>query len=385
MQFFLREPTSPAEHAPARDGGASGDRGKPIHGLKRLKATWITYGFASMVLLLSWWMGYLPAWVCLAQIAYHWVGMGTFYVLIRNGRTAHRQDPSLVFEQVLFGISAVVLTYSLSPDARPAAMQLLCLMLVFDMHRLSSAQMRMAASSAVVLIMLSLLLAWWRHPEALNARAELLNLLMAGVQLAALTMISRDVRTMRKRQLQQRVVLQNALEQLHEASQHDALTGLFNRHHMTQLLNHEIKRFARQGRSFSLAIIDIDHFKHINDQFGHTVGDEVLKAFATLSLAHLPPVDALARWGGEEFLLLLPEQGVVDAMSTVDGLRQRIANHDWSQIAPGLSVHFSAGVTDHRLIDEPDHHIVERADTALYQAKAHGRNQVRCCAGVSAP
>ncbi|HET6789153.1 MAG TPA: hypothetical protein VFH49_14400, partial [Aquabacterium sp.] len=70
---------------------------------------------------------------------------------------------------------------------------------------------------------------------------------------------------------------------------------------------------------------------------------------------------------------------------TVDRLRQHMEDHDWEQIAPGLVVRFSAGVTDHRLIEEPDHHIVERADHALYQAKAHGRNQVRCVAGVSEP
>lgn len=385
MQPTLSEPIPPPERAPVRGGDAQGDRDARRKGLRRLKATWITYGFADVLLVVALWMDDLPAWVCLSQIAYHWLGMGVFYHLIHSGRSLRRADPSLVFEQVLFGVSAIVMTYALATEARAAAMQLLCLILVFDMHRLSSTQMRIAAGAAVLLMMLSLLWSWWQQPQALNARAEVLNLVMAGVQLAALAMISRDVRTMRKRQLQQRVGLQTALDQLHEASQRDSLTGLFNRHHMTQLLNHEIKRFARQGRSFSLAVIDIDHFKAINDQFGHAVGDEVLKTFARLSVEHLPPADALARWGGEEFLLLLPEQGVYEAMGTVDRLRQHIENHDWGQITPGLAVRFSAGVTDHRLIEEPDHHIVERADHALYQAKAHGRNQVRCVAGMSEP
>ncbi len=346
--------------------------------VRRLAYTWLTYGFVDVILLVSAMLGLMPSWAALAQVACHWAGMAVFYVLLRGGHTLQRRDPSLAFEQLLFGVSAIVLSYALSPMARGAALQLLCLALVFDMQRLSSRQLATAAWGAVVLLLVTLLLSWLLRHDDFNLRREVLNLLMAGVQLPVLSLIARDVRGMRARQLRQRVDLQETLERLETLSQRDALTGLFNRHHMSVLLDQEIKRFQRQGRPFSLALIDIDFFKQVNDRFGHAVGDAALQTFSQLARQHLPAADAVARWGGEEFLILIPEHNVYEAMASVERLRQRIEAHDWQALAPTLALRFSAGVTEHTRLSDSIDHTLERADQALYQAKAHGRNQVRC-------
>jgi diguanylate cyclase (GGDEF)-like protein len=349
--------------------------------IKRLTLTWWTYGFADALLLLSMWAGLVTPWAGWLQVAYHWLGMAVFYALIRMGVVKRSHDPALAFEQVLFGISAIVLSYAITPDARGTALQLLCLALTFDMQRLSSRQLATAAWLSVALLTVTLGLCWWLRPESFNMRKEVLNLIMAGVQLPALSMIARDVRWLRKKQLQQRVDLRQALEQLQEASQRDALTGLFNRYHMSHLVEQEIKRHQRYGRPFALAIIDIDLFKHINDQHGHAVGDAVLQTFAKLATDYLPKADALARWGGEEFLVLLPEQNIYQAMATIDGLRRHVEQHDWAPVSPSLSVRFSAGVTDQALANEGQDALVKRADQALYEAKRQGRNQVRSLPG----
>lgn len=350
----------------------------PHAALKRLKLTWYTYGFGGMILCLSAAMGLVPVWSALIQVAYHWSGQLVFYARLRSGSSRQHADAGLVFEQLLFGISAIVLSYALTPQARGAALQLLCLALVFDMQRLSPRQLAVAAWGAVGLLVLTMLLVWVLQPEGFQPRREMLNLVMAAVQLPALTLIARDVRQMREKQLLQRVDLQQALDRLKDLSEHDSLTGLANRRHMTHLLDQERKRFARHGRPFGLAILDIDHFKQINDRFGHVVGDTVLKTFAQLATTHLPKADTLARWGGEEFLLLLPEQNAYGAAPVIEQLRRTVEQHDWGAIAPGLAVRFSAGITDHGNPSDAAHQLVERADLALYQAKAHGRNQVRC-------
>lgn len=391
MPFPSSDPPLPASaipNDPSGGGGApwsarwreafQGDQPAQQAAVRRLAYTWLTYGFVDVILVVSAMLGLMPAWAGVAQIACHWVGMAVFYTLLRGGYTLHRRDPSLAFEQLLFGVSAIVLSYALSPMARGAALQLLCLALVFDMQRLSSRQLATAAWGAVALLLVTLLLSWLLRHDDFNLRREVLNLLMAGVQLPALSLIARDVRGMRARQLQQRVDLQETLERLETLSQRDALTGLFNRHHMSVLLDQEIKRFQRQGRPFSLALIDIDLFKQINDRFGHAVGDGALQTFARLAKEELPAADAVARWGGEEFLILVPEHTVYEAMAIVEQLRQRIEAHDWTGISPGLALRFSAGVTEHTRSNDSIDHTLERADQALYQAKAHGRNQVRC-------
>ncbi len=365
---------TPQTHPPDTGrGGIWGNNAAQQASIKHLCRTWWPYGFAGILLLIQVWAGDIPVWAGLGQIAYHWVGMGSFYVMLRLGSP----HTTLAFEQVLFGISAIVLSYALTPESRGTALQLLCLVLASDMQRLSSRQLLTSAVSAVLLLCVTLALCWWMRPENFQGRREVLNLIMAGIQLPALSLIARDVRAVRHRQLQQRVDLQEALNQLEEASQRDSLTGLFNRYHMSHLIDHEVKRFARSGRCFALAIIDLDHFKLINDQHGHAVGDAVLKTFAKLAADYLPKADSVARWGGEEFLVLLPEQNTYQAMATLDGLRRHIEQFDWAPISPALSVRFSAGITEHAHVHEGEDQLVARADQALYQAKNGGRNQVR--------
>src|SRR5690606_38772188 len=140
-----------------------------------------------------------------------------------------RHDPALTFEQLLFAVTAIVLSYALSPMARGTALQLLCLALVFNMQRLSSRQLSTAAWGALALMLITLGASWVLQPQDFNPRREVLNLIMAGITLPALSMIARDVRAMRQKQLKQRVDLQTMLGKLEQLSQRDSLTGLYNR------------------------------------------------------------------------------------------------------------------------------------------------------------
>ncbi len=128
----------------------------------------------------------------------------------------------------------------------------------------------------------------------------------------------------------------------------DELTRAFNRRCILAALDQEIARATRNGLPCSVAIIDLDWFKTINDRFGHPVGDEVLRTFATTIFANICSTEKFGRYGGEEFLLVMPDTPHASAARTVDRLRNIIAGAPWDKISPGLAVTFSAGIDTSR-------------------------------------
>ena len=123
----------------------------------------------------------------------------------------------------------------------------------------------------------------------------------------------------------------------------------------------------------SVALLDIDFFKRINDTYGHSGGDLVLKTFAQLTRDSLRSTDVMGRWGGEEFLLMLPDTSAADAAQCVERMRSQLARLSADAIAPGLRVTFSAGVAEVGGVDELET-AIEHADQAMYRAKVQGRN-----------
>ncbi|AOY88447.1 GGDEF domain-containing protein [Marinobacter salinus] len=156
----------------------------------------------------------------------------------------------------------------------------------------------------------------------------------------------------------------------------DPLTGLLNRRHMTYLADREMARFNRSGHPVGVLLLDIDHFKAINDEFGHEVGDQVLASVADILRNQLREQDLVSRWGGEEFLIILPDTGIEKAQVSAERIRQAILDFDWRSVTR-TDVHLttSAGVSEFRC-GERLGAAVSRADRALYRGKAGGRNRV---------
>lgn len=152
----------------------------------------------------------------------------------------------------------------------------------------------------------------------------------------------------------------------------DRLTGVWNRIKLESTAQKEIAHFNRYGRSVSLIIIDIDHFKEINDKYGHRTGDQILKEFCIVVQKCIRTTDILGRWGGEEFVILLPNSGYLSAASLAERVRNSIERNVFSN---GLHVTASLGVAVCHTKDTWDSWL-ERADMALYKAKLAGRNRV---------
>jgi diguanylate cyclase len=169
--------------------------------------------------------------------------------------------------------------------------------------------------------------------------------------------------------------LRGMMRQLEAQAATDELTGLFNRRHFMQVAGRELAALAA-GQQHGLALIDLDHFKRINDTYGHAVGDRVLQTFASVAQACLRDGDILARYGGEEFVLLLPNTDVDQFSACCERLREAFAQSEpVGVLVNGISL--SAGMTLLSPSDALDEALL-RADQALYRAKHDGRN--RCAA-----
>lgn len=166
--------------------------------------------------------------------------------------------------------------------------------------------------------------------------------------------------------------LREANERLVRVATTDTLTGLWNRRRFDETVDQEMARANRHGQPLSMIMFDLDRFKRLNDSYGHLFGDQVLVTLGHIARQHTRTSDSLFRWGGEEFMLLLPCTELIEAQAAAEKLRLAIAN---APMAEGLMITASFGVATYHL-DESIDHWIGRADAALYEAKQGGRNRV---------
>jgi diguanylate cyclase (GGDEF)-like protein len=173
------------------------------------------------------------------------------------------------------------------------------------------------------------------------------------------------------------LVVARLIQQLRWRARHDGLTGLLNRRAMQEAIDLQLSRSRRTGDTFAVVMLDIDHFKSINDRHGHAAGDQALKHTATLLQASVHDDARVGRFGGEEFMVLLPGAGLAQAAQTAESLRLRLAAQQVPREGEPLSLSASFGVAEWRGPKEDPSRLLMRADQALYAAKRAGRNQVQ--------
>lgn len=316
-----------------------------------------------------------------APIAFGAAGFGLtglFAVMVRMG--LHRRMGGAVFTtlQLLSACSLMLVTAAALP-------QIGMLLLLTLIVALATAALQMplrhvlAVTGLIAAFSLALLLSngnRFRMPLD-DGWLRLLSGLWFAVVLAKIVAINLIGAQMRKALSASNSRLEAALTQVRELSERDELTGLQNRRSILALLSEERARFSRGGLAFGVAILDIDHFKRVNDRHGHAMGDEVLRAFAKIVAGRLRSTDRIARYGGEEFLLLLTNSPEApSARLAVERLRCAVAEYPWSDLAAELQVTCSIGLTM-SCAGEGVAEMLERADAALYRAKSDGRNAVR--------
>jgi diguanylate cyclase (GGDEF)-like protein len=203
------------------------------------------------------------------------------------------------------------------------------------------------------------------NPGAYWLDLSILPLSNASGQVTHFVAIERDVTEQMERE-----------QTLQMLSTTDPLTGLLNRRDFEDQALKEYSRFERQGEKYALLMLDVDHFKAINDRYGHTTGDRVLQSLAENCVTNLREHDRVARWGGEEFCVLLPCTGIKTAVAIAEKLRRQIAATELIVGDAVVAATTSIGVAEVLASDINHTEVLERADRALYDAKQTGRDRV---------
>ena len=193
-----------------------------------------------------------------------------------------------------------------------------------------------------------------------------------GLRIGAVDYITKPIRpVILSARVDTHVTLKRQQDRLLQLAMHDQLTGLYNRHYMLEMVDQRLARARRHNTPLSLLIVDLDHFKQINDTHGHIVGDQILEEVSTLLNQQCRTEDTVTRFGGEEFLILMEPCSLNQAHYKAEVMRHQI-----SELMPsGIKVTVSIGAAEFSDADSSFNDMLKRADDALYRAKANGRNQ----------
>jgi diguanylate cyclase (GGDEF)-like protein len=302
------------------------------------------------------------------------LGLSAFYVALRSGWSKQRDDPALTAVQMGFAFLMLGVAYVLTPTLRGTLLVVNPLVLLFGAFTLTPRQCRQLGAVATVVQGLAMLMSVGLQVSREDSNLELINFLCCAVIFATAADMAARLSTIREQLRIQKRALNTALERVAALARQDDLTQLPNRRHAIEMMEYEGRRAQRDKVPPSICMLDIDHFKRINDTHGHAAGDDVLRMLARGAVSALRGPDILARWGGEEFILLMPETPAAEALQVVERLRQRLVHSElWLQ-RPELQVTFSAGIAV-LAADESIQDTVARADAALYRAKQEGRNR----------
>ncbi|MFN9747227.1 MAG: diguanylate cyclase [Betaproteobacteria bacterium] len=302
-------------------------------------------------------------------------GMLVFFALIRSGASRRWAEPSLTVPQMLFALTSSAVAYTLLGAGRGAVFPVVMVVLMFGMFVVSPRQMRWLSVYAVLLFGSAMAFMTLMQPRQYPLVIEVGHFLLVATMLPAVSLLAGRLSRIRHRARQQRAELAQALARLRETATRDELTGLINKRHMLGLMAQEHQRCIRSGQSFCLALLDVDRFKPVNEAHGYAVGDAVLAAIAQEAQRQVRVSDMLARWGGEEFLLMMSDTHAALARGGLERLQQRLAALRILHGTATVGVTLSAGLAEH-IAGEPLERTLERTVAALAEAKAQGTGRV---------
>ena len=352
--------------------------------LRRLVNYWaITAVLYVLCILLLWfgvWMGSVGArqaiWLSIGVLG----GSILFYGLIRASPFLRLTPSQLAFGQGVQAIVCIIAAYAVATPVRGAILTLLLVVLVFCAFALSPRRSHQIGALAILGLGATMLWLATNDPQRNKPEVEAVHFVLASSMMTVVVFLTNTFNRLRGRLKAQKLALEaqtnelsGALSRLQVIATRDELTLLPNRRHMKEVLAHQEKRHNKESRTLCVAILDIDHFKSINDTYGHAAGDEVLRTFADQVQGALRKTDVLARWGGEEFLLLLPDTDEETAMRVLANVQENLNDLFLQTSNTALSVTFSAGVAA-MCPGEEVTEAIKRADKAMFRAKAAGRN-----------
>jgi diguanylate cyclase (GGDEF)-like protein len=298
------------------------------------------------------------------------------YAAYSGGWNLRWHDPNMIEPQVVAGVAVHLAVVALAPQVMFPAITNLFTVFAFGFlwlpvrGALALWAFGVAAAGAVFALVGA------RAAAATATPAEAwLSWLNFSAVLARCLLLSGYGNALRSRVTESRRRLSETLDEVQRLASHDELTRALNRRALMASLDRERARAERSGVPFSIGMMDLDHFKSVNDEHGHAAGDEVLRGFAATAHETMRVTDVFGRYGGEEFLIVLVGTGLPEAIEALERIRAALQKRAWDGVAPGLVQTVSAGVASFRK-GETVEQLLHRADQALYEAKNGGRNRV---------
>lgn len=320
--------------------------------------------------------GTLPVWTAISFLALSGGSALAFLVYCTSGSNRHSREARTTIP--LLVVSGVLQLVFLALAPRLTIVFLLAIQVLFGFSLLKlrpeHAQKSWAAYGFATGVIMLFLKDQLGYPSASTLEFALLWAIFF-LAMRALAMLAGEFQRLRNALADARRQLRTAEHRAEQLVRHDPLTGALNRRALMETLDGELQRARRTGHPFCFATLDLDHFKAINDRYGHASGDLVLKTMSDTSIRLLRALDRFGRLDGEQFGIVLPATWLDQGTIAMSRLTKAVNGQNWDGIAPGLTLTFSAGLTTNAPNDTAES-IILRAEKAMRQAKNEGRNRV---------
>ena len=308
-------------------------------------------------------------------LAVFWTGLFGFTFLLRSGLNKKLEDPSMTMEQMTWAsLFMLTVLYSLN-ELRGVILMSYFALLSFGYFRLSFRDFLSVALLMVLGYLLIIIYMFIYEYERMRTDEELIQLLAFTMTTFVMVYTGSAVSRLRVENMKHNIELAEALAMNTRLAVTDDLTGLYTRRYLMDKLTQQKAISEREGSDFVVCFADLDHFKQINDNYGHHAGDVVLKSFAEILRSSIREIDYASRFGGEEFLVLLVNTDLEQAANVAERIRLGIENHNFSDEAPGLGVSVSIGIANFRQYNSIQETLMS-ADDRMYRAKELGRNRI---------
>ncbi len=294
-----------------------------------------------------------------------------FYLVFRFGWNARFAEPDLTLPQMAAALAILCVIAYLDRSTQVALSPAVLIVFLYGAFNLTTTALALLSMAFLAAYLLLILGRAFQDAYPPTFRMDLTQWFVLMVALPAIIATSSQIRKLRK----VLEITRYQLEHYEEKASRDELTGLPNRRQLQIELEQARLRAALSSEPFCLCLLDIDHFKTVNDQNGHLTGDTVLRRFAQMARHSIRSGDILGRYGGDEFMKILPDTDLKGALMHAERLRERAHQLDFTSILPQPHISISAGVTQYRA-GEDITTLIARADAALYRAKQLGRNRI---------
>ena len=304
-----------------------------------------------------------------------WAGLFLITFVIRSGANLRLPDPSMTMVQILWCSLYILTLLYLLNDWRSIALMPYFAILSFGYFRLDFREFLAVTVFSVLGYLFVIIFIQVNEPYRIQFDKEMVQLLGFAMTCAVMVYTGSEVNKLRVGYRERNDQLAEALRLNTRLATTDDLTGLYTRRYLMNMLSNQKALSERDDSDFVILFADLDHFKHINDSFGHYIGDIVLKNFADIIRTSIREIDYGSRFGGEEFVVLLVKTDIEQSKNVAERIRHGIEHFNFSDIAPGLHVTVSIGMANYKQYKSIQETLMT-ADNRMYKAKDQGRNRI---------